>query len=343
MKKLSFVNRILFYLNLFFSLGLLMACVVPNTDSASLAFFSLAVPGLVIINLMFVAYWVLSKRILVVLPMAVCIYGYITLGSFINFGISSKTVEDGGSLKLMTYNSLGFRGKQDSWESTSGDSIVKFINKEIPDIICFQEYDYMKMGKDSFEAYPYSIVDSEFGKLDDRLYQAIYSKYKIVGKGFLDFGNTFNSAVYADIVYKDDTLRVYSVHLQSLNIRPRDLKNERSDRLFARLRKSFQKQRQQAEILRRHMDSSPYNKIVAGDFNNNQFSSVYFNVKGDLKDTFVEKGNGYGGTINFWKFPFRIDFILVEPMFKVVAHQNYDINLSDHEPVMASIKISSDK
>jgi len=91
------------------------------------------------------------------------------------------------------------------------------------------------------------------------------------------------------------------------------------------------------------MASSPYRNIVAGDFNNNQFSSVYFNLKRDLKDTFLEKGSGYGATINFWRFPFRIDFILVDPSFEVVAHQNYDIDLSDHEPIMASIKISSNK
>jgi endonuclease/exonuclease/phosphatase family metal-dependent hydrolase len=82
---------------------------------------------------------------------------------------------------------------------------------------------------------------------------------------------------------------------------------------------------------------------VAGDFNNNQFSSVYFNLKRDFKDTFLEKGSGYGATINFWKFPFRIDFILVDPSFVVVSHRNYDIDLSDHEPIMASIKITSNK
>ncbi len=343
MKKLSFFNRIVFYLNLIFSLALLVACIVPYTDSASLAFFSLAVPALVISNLLFVVYWFLFRRLLALLPLSVCLYGYFALGSFISLTIPSKQVKESGTLKLMTYNALGFRGKEDSWESTAGDSIVKFIDEEVPDIICFQEYDSRKMEKSNLRDYSYSVIDDEFGVIDTRLNLAIYSKNKIIGKGFLDFGNTFNSAVYADVLYKSDTLRIYSVHLQSLNIRPRDLKNERSDRLFARLRKSFQKQRQQAEILRIHMDSSPYKNIVAGDFNNNQFSSVYFKIKGALKDTFVEKGNGYGETINFWKFPFRIDFILVEPSFKVMAHQNYDINLSDHEPIMASIKIPSDK
>jgi endonuclease/exonuclease/phosphatase family metal-dependent hydrolase len=275
--------------------------------------------------------------------MAVCIFGYIALGSFIKFGIPSKTVEDSGSLKLMTYNVIGFRGKQDSWESTAGDSIVKFINKEVPDIICFQEYDHRKMGKDSFEAYPYSIVNREFGNFNERVNQAVFSKHRIVDKGLLDLGNQYNSAVYVDIVHKYDTLRIYSVHLQSLKIRPWNIKNERSDRLFARLRKTFEKQQQQSRILRRHMASSPYKNIVTGDFNNNQYSSVYFNLKGNLKDTFIEKGSGYGATINFWKFPFRIDYILVDSSFEVLSHQNYNINLSDHEPIKASIKITSDK
>ncbi|MFD0798576.1 endonuclease/exonuclease/phosphatase family protein [Maribacter chungangensis] len=343
MKKLSFFNRIAFYLNLVSSLALLLACIVPYTNSASLAFFSLAVPGLVLINLFFVLYWLLRKRALVVIPIAVYLYWYITLGSFITFNISPKPIGEHTSLNIMTYNTLGFRGKEDDWESTAGDSIVAFINTEKPDIVCFQEYDYMKMDKDSFKGYPYSSVDSEFGKNDTRLYQAIYSKHRIIDVGYLEFGNTYNSSVYADVLVKSDTLRLYSVHLQSLNIRPWNLKSERSDRLFARLRRSFEKQQQQTEIIRKHMDSSPYTNIVVGDFNNNQYSSVYFNLKRDLKDTFIEKGNGYGATINFWKFPFRIDFILVDPSLEVLSHQNYTINLSDHEPIMASIKIPRNK
>jgi endonuclease/exonuclease/phosphatase family metal-dependent hydrolase len=159
----------------------------------------------------------------------------------------------------------------------------------------------------------------------------------------LAFPNSSNTAIYSDIVYQTDTIRIYNLHLQSLSIRPGSIKRERSDKLFVRLRKSFKGQQEQSEIVRAHMDSSPYKNIVSGDFNNNQFSSVYFKVKGDYKDTFLEKGNGFGSTINFWRFSFRIDYILVDPSFEVLSHQNYNINLSDHEPIMASIKITSDK
>lgn len=31
--------------------------------------------------------------------------------------------------------------------------------------------------------------------------------------------------------------------------------------------------------------------------------------------------------------------ILVDPYFKVLRHDNYKVNLSDHEPIMATINI----
>ena len=67
------------------------------------------------------------------------------------------------------------------------------------------------------------------------------------------------------------------------------------------------------------MISSPYKNIVSGDFNNTQFSNSYFTIKGDLKDSFLERGKGYGETIKFWKFPFRIDMILVDPSLNITS------------------------
>ncbi|MEH6748247.1 MAG: endonuclease/exonuclease/phosphatase family protein [Maribacter arcticus] len=240
----------------------------------------------------------------------------------------------------MSFNSMHFRGKEDEWESTAGDTIVKFIQTERPDIICFQEFDNRKIRPHYFEEYPYKYVDFESD--NNRVIQAVYSKYKIVQKGILEFPESINSAVYVDIKYNTDTLRIYNLHLESLSIRPYNIKSERSDKLLGRLRHSFAKQQEQSAIVREHMNNSPYKNIVCGDFNNTQFSNSYFTIKGNLKDSFLEKGRGYGKTINFWKFPFRIDYILVDPFFEVLSHKNYGINLSDHEPIMATIKIPTE-
>lgn len=342
MKKGSFFKKFMLFLNMIFSLCLLLACIVPYTNSASLAFVSLAVPLLVLINLLFFLYWLVRRNMLLLLPLSILIYGYVALGTFIGFGGTTVPDTDDRSLSIMSFNSLGFNGKKNEWKSTAGDTIVRFIQNENPDIICFQEFDSRKIRSHYFEEYPYKYVDFKFGSESEKVIQAVYSKFKFVGQGILEFPKSSNSAVYVDVKVKRDTLRIYNLHLESLNFRPRNIKRERSDKLLGRLRNSFARQQQQSDIVRTHIDTSPYRTIVCGDFNNNQFSRVYFNIKGDFKDSFLEKGTGYGQTIKFWKFPFRIDFILADPSIKILSHKNYNINLSDHEPIMATLKIPSE-
>lgn len=339
MKKQSFFSKIMLLLNMIFSFCLLLACIIPYTSSASLAFVSLAVPLLVFVNIVFFIYWLLYKKFYFLLSLSILVYGFLTLGTFIGFNSINKTINNEDSITIMSFNSLGFRGKEDEWKSTAGDTIVKFIQNEHPDIVCFQEFDYKKIRSHYFEEYPYKYVDFEFGIDNERVIQAVYSKYKILKMGILEFPESSNSAIFVDVKYKRDTLRIYNLHLESLSIRPNSIKKERSDKLFGRLRNSFAKQQEQSSIIRKHMKNSPYKNIVCGDFNNTQFSNSYFTIKGNLKDSFLEKGRGYGKTINFWKFPFRIDYILVDPAFEVLSHKNYNINLSDHEPIMATIKL----
>jgi vancomycin resistance protein VanJ len=340
MKKQSFFSKIMLLVNMIFSFCLLLACIIPYTSSASLAFVSLAVPLLVFINILFFIYWLLRKKFYFLLSLSILVYGYLTLGTFIGFNSINKTINNEDSIRIMSFNSLGFQGKKHEWESTAGDTIVKFIQQESPDIICFQEFDNRKIRSHYFEEYPYKYVDFESD--NNRVIQAVYSRHKILEKGILEFPESSNSAIFVDVKYMGDTIRIYNLHLESLNIRPNNIKKERSDKLFGRLRHSFAKQQEQSTIVREYMNNSPYKNIVCGDFNNTQFSNSYFTIKGNLKDSFLEKGRGYGKTINFWKFPFRIDYILVDPIFEVLSHKNYGINLSDHEPIMATIKIPTE-
>ena len=58
-------------------------------------------------------------------------------------------------------------------------------------------------------------------------------------------------------------------------------------RLYKRLKVSFAKQQAQADIIATDKRNSPHKVIVAGDFNTNQFSSVYHTIKGALTDSFT--------------------------------------------------------
>lgn len=339
MKKLSFFNKLIFVINLVTGLLLLLACIVPYTTSASFSFLSLAVPFLVILNLLFFIFWFLKKKRILWISASVLVIGYFALGSFIEYR-NNTIVSSSHDFSILSYNSMGFGGYKLRNRKDATNSIKNFISIQEPDIICFQEFDWRQKKVGQFDKYPYKYF---YGGEGRRLEQAILSKFPIVDKGSLQFPKTYNNGIFADVIVREDTIRIYNLHLESLKVRPGMVKRERSDRLFKRLRSSFAKQHEQALIFRKNAEECPYKKIVCVDLNNTQFSSAYRIIKGDMNDSFAEEGSGYGKTINFWRFPFRIDFILADTEIKITGHKNYSLGYSDHEPVMASFKLSSDE
>jgi endonuclease/exonuclease/phosphatase family metal-dependent hydrolase len=77
--------------------------------------------------------------------------------------------------------------------------------------------------------------------------------------------------------------------------------------------------------------------ILAGDFNNTAFSYVYRALQENMKDAFVEGGNGLGTTFMFEKYPMRIDYILLSETLDIVAFETGETSFSDHFPVSATV------
>ncbi|MET7027979.1 endonuclease/exonuclease/phosphatase family protein [Sediminicola luteus] len=339
MEKLSVLNKFVYFLNSIAALLLLFSCIVPHISIerlSALSILSLTVPILVLINIIFLLYWTFGQKKQLVLSLTVLVLGYFLLGSFFNFKFSKENILE-EDLSVMTYNVRGFN-KYNWIEDTSlGDQIIDFVKEEDPDILCFQEFSRIRNRQ--LKHYPYHYITSPSEK--NKSIQAIYSKYPIITKGSLGFPDTSNNAIYVDIKYNKDTIRVYNLHLQSLKVIPKAeaISKEPSSRLYRRLSKTFMNQQKQAEIVFEHSENIAYKKIICGDFNNNQFSNVYHIIKGEMKDTFEKLGTGYGRTYNFEYYPVRIDFIFVDKDLEVKAHKNYDVKLSDHFPVMASIKL----
>ena len=297
-----------------------MACVGPRVPSnifPFLSFLSISVPVLILINILFVGYWMFRRKKQFLL-------------SFFNLNFSAESILD-KDLSIMSYNTNYFNNYY--WNDV-GDGIVAFVKENDPDIVCFQEFS--KSGDNKFKYYPFKYVTPISG---DKSIQAIYSKYPIIDNGSLNFPNTGNNAIYADVVINKDTIRIYNIHLQSLSIRPGSFKREAPQRLFKRLGDSFKQQRQQAELVVAHSKESPYRKIICADMNNSQYSNVFHEIKGDMLDTFKEKGKGYGSTYIFKFLPIRIDFILMDKSIEIMAHKNFNEKLSDHYAVMASFRL----
>lgn len=339
MKKLSFPNKLLFIFNSLFAFLLLMGYVLPYISPAifpKLSILSLLLPVLLLINFGFLVYWLLRFKRQFLLSGLVLLAGIHHIKGLYNLGNGSQGSLD--DITVMSYNLRSFTVKGSGAKNDIQTKIYSFIKEENPTIICFQEYTDIDKGLKL--KYPYSAkkmkpFKSSFG-------QVIYSKYPIINSGSFDFKKTSNNIIYADIVIKKDTVRVYNVHLQSLKVSSdfTTLQQQDSKRLMDRVGNAFKKQDIQVNEFLKHEASTPFSVIVAGDFNNSSTSYIYRKIKGEKEDAFAKAGSGTGRTFTFDFLPLRIDFVLTDPKFKITNFDNYTLSLSDHEPIKASFKIA---
>jgi len=344
MKKLSLFNKIVLAVNFIFIAGLLFSFFLPHLSPQKFgltSLVSLTVPVLIIGNILFLIYWILTKYKKLLIPSAiVLILSFFFIAPLYKF-TSKKNVID-NSFSIMSYNIRHFN--KYNWIKTEDidKKISKFILGEQPDIVVFQEY----KKTDNFElAYPYysnplignyrdSIRNSKY-----RTSYSFYSKLPIINEGVIKYDGFKPSTIYADIVKNNDTIRVYNYHFTSLGVIPDEeyFGHKDSEKLIKGLRSSFKTQQIQINALNKHIKSCKYKVILAGDMNNTAYSWIYKNTKQNLKDTFLEAGSGFGRTYSFKGFPLRIDYIFAGKDMKVHQHQNYDVKYSDHYPIMATV------
>lgn len=334
MKKLSFLNKIFYILNSLLATILLLSYLLPFVSPKnipSFAILSLLVPILTIINVLFAIYWLLKLKKHFFLSALV-----LTIGWFVSkplYKIAGKNSSLNDDVKIMSYNVRMFN----HWKWIEDDSISRKINdfvlKESPDILLFQEY--YTLEKQQF-SYPYKYIKTKNEKAKIGL--AIYSKFPIINQGSLNLEKTSNNIIFADIIRKKDTIRVYNLHLQSLelNTDKENFGEEDKEKLIARLKDGFKKQAYQTEVFLAHETNWKGKKIVAGDFNNTSYSWVYNQISENKKDAFIEAGKGFGKTFNYW-FPMRIDFILTDTNATINSFKTMDKKFSDHYPILSKI------
>ena len=334
MKKKSFIDRILFFLNSLLAIALLISYILPFISPKtipSLALLSLTVPFLITINIIFVVYWLLRLKKYFLLSSVILAFGFITVSSFYKF--SEKKTHLNDDVKIMSYNVRMFNHYQWNNDKALAQKAYDFIAEKDPDILAFQEF--YESDQISFQ-FPYSYIKTK--SKTNKFGLAIYSKYKIVNSGSLNFKSSANNAIYVDILKDKDTIRVYNLHLESLKINPNkeNFGEQNSEKLFGRLKNTFKKQASQTEQFLAHEQQWEGKKIICGDFNNTAFSWVYHNISKDKKDAFIEAGAGFGKTFNY-AFPVRIDFILTDTSIEINNFKTFDVNYSDHFPIQARL------
>jgi len=329
----------MYVLNVLVAFLLLISFILPYLPPStfpSLSLLSLGVSPLILINLIFVVYWLIRLKRRFLLSFVVLIIAYFHFNPFFEISSEGDTSKYNQTLSVLSYNVRLFNAyEKDTSEEKITQEFLEILKSEQPDIVLIQEFysDYTI----EMEDYPYQFI--HFKKPDYKLGHAIFSKYPLINKGGFDFVDSYNNTIYTDAVVRSDTVRVYNLHLQSLGILPNvDFLQKRGTALLKkRFSETFVMQEQQIDRILKHKEASKHPVILGGDFNNTSFSYAYRELKRGMQDAYLKKGNGIGTTYSFVSYPLRIDFILLSQGMDVLKFTTGDSSFSDHKPVSATV------
>ena len=363
-KKLSWFNRVALFFNFVAVLCVFISYSAKYISPAKywlFAFFGLGYPVLFFINIFFVLYWILQLKKYFLISLVSILFGYQSFFSYCQFNFSNSSVEN-NSLRVITYNCMLF--DLYNWRENVGsrNKIFTMLSKENPDILCLQEF-YTSENPSGFDnlhvlsrllKFPYhSKHYTTTLRQTDHWGIITFSKFPIVNSGVLVFQTkTNNACIFSDVVIDRDTVRVYNIHLQSIQFGKEDykyvsdvIKNKNNQDLqhgksiLRRLKKGFTKRATQSEMISKHIEGCRYKIILCGDFNDTPTSYAYHKVRGNLMDAFFEKGRGLETTYN-GDFPaFRIDNIFHSHGIKTNSYKKIDNSLTDHSPVLVTFKL----
>lgn len=360
---LRLCDTVLFVITLLSAGALVCAYVsryVNPNDVWFFAFMGMAAPILYLLNLLLALYWIVRWKPFAFLPIAVLVAGAGWVSLFFKPTLSKHQPDERSKTTVvMSYNVAGFLSDPQLGPTVSTlDSTAAFIRQTDPDILCIQEFQSNSTAHkpriDSLIGLPYNRINVKVPNSNGGGWGlAIYSRYRIVESGSIDFEHTTNSALWADIALKNDTLRVFNCHLQTTSVKQADLEyimrqeylgddadnGGRVKSIAARLRNNFRIRANQADSLAAIIGSSPYKVVVCGDFNDTPMSYAYRTIRGDLADSFAERGSGIPNTYKGLFNLFRIDYILHSPTIETASYDTPENQYSDHKPVVAGLDI----
>ncbi|MBF9253504.1 endonuclease/exonuclease/phosphatase family protein [Pontibacter sp. 172403-2] len=331
---------------------------VPPYKFWPAGFIAFSLPGALALNFLFLLYWALRRSWIVVLPLAVLLFGWNYYARLVSFNFGDEEVPAGAkTLEVLSYNTHMFNAylASNKSEAPASAEMIDWIARHPADVYCLQEF-YSKRHSNvyntisrigirynKFRFFSVANIDREKGDIG----VVIFSKYPIVNKGLINFGKSSpNRVIWTDIDVKGDTIRIYNAHLQSMSIKSEDIENtyyaigneesfkKEGRNVARRLRKGFIARGHQVELLLEQIETAPYPVIVCGDFNDIPFSYTYSRLADELQNAFVQAGSGVGATYN-GPLPFlRIDNQFYSDGLKAYEYEtHYEMGLSDHFPV----------
>ena len=339
---MKLVYKILFLFTLFCYLSVFVS---PETFWMA-GFASFLIPTLLLLHLSLLILNIIRNKKTYVYPLLALLFGIPFLLQTLTFHIEKEK----SNLTVLSYNTRVFNVyKHLNTNFISSKKMMEWVINDTSDIKCFQEYyndptsklftTTVKIRDEGYYSFHKPLlvnkIGAEFGL-------AIFTKHKIIKKGVVDFKRGRNKfAIFVDVQFNEDTLRIYNVHLESMSIDQNSITDAEKFQntyidLFHRLKRGMITRSLQADELVEHMQHCPYKIIMCGDLNELPYSYTYYKFKNTLSNSFESAGNGFGFSFN-GKLPFlRIDNQFYGEGIEISDYETLDkVSYSDHFPVKA--------
>lgn len=346
----------------------LFSLLIPKLNPASwwlCGLLGLAVPYLAMLLFFIFIFWLLAKPVFSIIPLLCLALGYWQLSVLMGFNFSaiSSSQKPAGSMRIISWNVANMYGLSDKQDVKKHNrlEIAKTIHDMNADILCLQEFNHSYTQGEQADniglfstLYPYFYYIPDFNK-NNGYYTSgsiIFSKKPLAGKGAVAYpaiGNVKEHLVYCDIPLQKDTLRIFTTHLQSFSFTSSDYADiekiksqdeqavQASKNILRKMKTAFTRRGSQADLVHNTIEASKYPVVMCGDFNDVPNSYVYFRIRNNLQDAFLEKGLGTGKT--YMKLaPFlRIDYLFADKKFDISQFQLVDEKLSDHAMIVTDL------
>ena len=323
-------------------------------------FVGLAIPYLILLQLIFLLFWLFAKPSLSVFSVICLVIGWKQILLVVAF----QTIKPFAPTKtesiwrIADWNIRSFNGVG---AASQGMAVIKkqisdAIQQNKPDIICLQEFN-QSMDENHIalftKNYPYYFFAANYQNKSGT-YQSgcvIFSKWPIIATSRIPYPDA-ESLLYADIVRGADTVRIFTTHLRSFKFKKEDYEDldkigaaeedgvEASKNIFRKMKRAFQYRERQAILVKKAIDASRYPVIVCADFNDVPTSYTYHQITHNrLQDAFLKGSAGLGRTYMSLSPTLRIDYILPDFHWDVKQFTIIDEALSDHFLLLADLEL----
>ncbi|MEI6950651.1 endonuclease/exonuclease/phosphatase family protein [Paraflavisolibacter sp. H34] len=367
--RFSFLTKRFFlFLNILAAAVFLLVCYVPYLDPARWWFISFLGFGflfILTIVLLFVFFWLLFRPRYVFISLVALLLGWRGITVFFAFNRADAFREEKPKdiLRVAHWNVARFveLRRNNNKGSRTRLKMMELISRQNADVLCLQEfyqstdpgfYNNLSYVKNKL-GYPYYYFSWDIDGGTQWAGQVIFSKFPILNSGITWFPKPGRpeSLIYADIRFRQDTVRFFTTHLQSVQFKKRDfetiqkIKNredsilENSKNIFSKLRSATTIRPEQARIVQTLVSQSPHPLVLTGDFNDVPNSYTYFTIRKGLNDAFLEKGFGIGRTYPFIAPTLRIDYIFSSKELAVQQFKREMNDYSDHYMLVTDLRL----